>query len=234
MPFASGQIAALTFDCYGTLIDWESGILAALMPILRDHEQVPPERDVLERYAHHESDLEAGPYMSYRDVLRHTVRRVCGDFGVHLVEDRANVLVQSLPDWPPFPDTVAALRSLAALRPLVVVSNTDDDLFRSTAFTLRTDFTWIVTAQYCRTYKPSPRHFRVALALLGLQPAQVLHVAQSRFHDIRPAKALGVRTCWINRRGDRPGAGATPPPPPDSEPDIELPDLASLVRALGA
>lgn len=227
-PLDIASIRAFTFDCYGTLVNWERGILDALAPLARAAGVDADPQRLLESYARHESALEEGPYMPYRDVLRHAARRTLADFGVRAQESAADAFAHSLQDWPIFPDTIESLRTLARHAPLVITSNIDDDLFHATRFALHTDFAYVVTAQYCGSYKPNPRHFRVALALLGLAPGEVLHVAQSRYHDIAPARALGMRTCWINRRSGREGSGATPPPPPESTPDVECPDLATL------
>ncbi|MDX2131189.1 MAG: haloacid dehalogenase type II [Planctomycetota bacterium] len=225
-----GAIRAITFDCYGTLVDWEAGILRALKPLLAVRGAPLPDEDVLASYAAYEAAEESGEYTPYREVLRGVTARFAERCGFALEEKELEHLPASLARWPLFTDTRAALASLAARVPLVVCSNVDDDLFDATREALGVEFAYVVTASYCRSYKPDPRHFRVALALLGLPPASVLHVAQSRYHDIAPARALGMPTIRVNRPSRRGGVGVAPAHPPASEPDLEVPDLASVAR----
>jgi 2-haloacid dehalogenase len=222
----------LTFDCYGTLIDWERGILAALRPVLDRHGIAIADDAALELYGELESAAEAGPYRPYRELLA----TVMDGFGERLgfvpsAAERA-ALAASVGDWPPFPDTVEALRALADRFRLVILSNIDDDLFALSARHLGVAFAAIVTAQQVGSYKPDPRNFRALLARLDTAPDRVLHVAQSLFHDIAPANALGLTTVWVNRRHDRPGSGATPPAM--ARPDLVVPDLRTLAHLASA
>jgi 2-haloacid dehalogenase len=146
--------------------------------------------------------------------------------------DERAALAASVGDWPPFPDTVEALQALADRFQLVILSNIDDDLFALSARHLGVAFAAIVTAQQVGSYKPDPRNFRALLARLDTAPDRVLHVAQSLFHDIAPANALGLTTVWVNRRHDRPGSGATPPA--TARPDLEVPDLRTLAHHASA
>ena len=205
----------LTFDCYGTLIDWERGILAALRPILERHGEL-------------EAAAEGGPYQPYRAVLAAVVDGLGARLGFAPSPEERAAFAASVGDWPPFPDTVAALQALARRFRLVILSNVDDDLFAGSARQLGVDFAAVVTAQQVGSYKPDRRNFRFALARLGVPDEQVLHVAQSLFHDIVPAKELGLATVWVNRRHDRPGWGATPSA--TAQPDLEVPDLRTLAR----
>lgn len=223
------RFRVLTFDCYGTLIDWESGILAALRPLLAAHAQDLPDESILQTYASLEAEAERSPYRPYRDVLA----TVADGFGERLgftptPAERA-ALAASVPHWPPFPDTVAALQALARRFALIAVSNIDDNLFAASARRLQVPFTAAVTAEQAGSYKPAPRHFELALQRASVPKAQVLHVAQSLYHDIAPAQALGLATVWVNRRGGRPGFGATPPA--QARPDLQVPDLATLAAA---
>ncbi|MHB8644626.1 MAG: haloacid dehalogenase type II [Thermomicrobiales bacterium] len=222
------RVTYLTFDCYGTLIDWERGILTALLPVLDRHGIVESDDATLERFGELESAAEQPPYRPYRDVLA-TVMDGFGDrLGfVPTAADRG-ALAASVSDWPPFPDTVAALRALARRFRLVILSNIDDDLFAASARHLGVAFAAVITAQQVGSYKPDPRNFETLLTRLAVRPDQILHVAQSLFHDIAPANALGLTTVWVNRRHDRPGSGATPPA--TARPDLEVPDLATLAR----
>jgi 2-haloacid dehalogenase len=225
---AFDRFTYLTFDCYGTLIDWERGILDALRPLLARHGATLTDDQILELYGDLESAAEAGPYQPYRDVLA----AVVDGFGARLgftptAAERAS-LAASVGDWPAFPDTVDALQTLARRYRLAILSNVDDDLFTGSARRLGVDFAAVITAQQVGSYKPDRRNFRAALARLEAPPDRVLHVAQSLFHDIAPAKELGLTTVWVNRRHDRPGFGATPPA--TAQPDLEVPDLRTLAR----
>ena len=218
----------LTFDCYGTLIDWESGILGALQQVLGAHgrELSPPE--ILERFARFESTIQAGAYLTYREVLS----RVVDEFGRELgfvpgPEERAS-LPESVARWAPFDDTVDALRILAARYRLAVVSNVDDDLFAFSERRLGVVFDEVVTAQQVGRYKPDARNFELALERLGRPVGAILHVAQSLFHDVAPAKRLGLATVHVNRVSPYGGSGATMPV--SARPDLEVPDLATLAE----
>jgi 2-haloacid dehalogenase len=218
----------LSFDCYGTLIDWETGILAALRPVLDRHGVALSDEQALELYGERESAAERGPYRRYHDVLA----TVMDGFGERLgftpsAEERAS-LAASVGDWPPFPDTVEALRALARRFRLVILSNIDDDLFARSAQHLGLEFAAVITAEQVGSYKPNLRNFHTLLERLDIPPARLLHVAQSLFHDIAPANTLGLTTVWVNRRHDRPGSGATPPT--TARPDLEVPDLRTLAH----
>jgi 2-haloacid dehalogenase len=221
------RFEALSFDCYGTLVDWETGILDALRPILLRHGASCDDDRLLGLYAAAESEIEAGPYRTYREVLREVVRRVAA--GLSFLPSPADIdaLPASLPSWPVFPDTVTALQALSRRFRLAIASNIDDDLFEATRPRLQAEFALVTTAQQVRSYKPSPAHFKRTLEGLGLGREALLHVAQSLFHDIAPAKALGLTTVWVNRRSGRRGSGATPQA--EARPDLEVPDLRSLV-----
>ena len=220
----------LTFDCYGTLIDWERGILDAMRPILSAHDLAPGDEEILECYAELESEVEQGEYLPYREVLRRVMRGVGKRFGFEPSDDERDALPESLRNWPPFPDTVQSLKRLNARYQLAIISNVDDDLFAASARRLEVEFDWVVTAEQVRSYKPSPRNFEQAMATIGLPREKILHVAQSLYHDIRPARALGLTTVWVNRRKGKPGSGATAPA--EAEPHLEVPDLATLVSMI--
>ncbi len=224
--FDLGRFEALTFDCYGTLIDWEAGIVAAAGEILAAHDLVLAEEALLERYAVAEAAVEAGPYRRYREVLAASLDAVGRDLGLALPSTELDRFADSVGDWPPFPDSAVALAALRERFRLGVVTNCDDDLFARSNARLGRPFEVVVTAEQVGAYKPSDRPFEVALARIGLPAERVLHVAQSFYHDHVPAKRLGLATVWVNRRHDRPGWGATPPA--EAEPDLVVPDLASL------
>ncbi len=220
------NVATLTFDCYGTIIDWETGIADALTEVVR-RRGVEVDRDALLRsFATHEHVVEEDG-RRYRDVLAETLRRVARDFEFEASADECEAFGRSVADWPAFSDSVEALRRLAARFELVILSNVDDDLFAGSASRLPgVQFTHVVTAEQIGSYKPNPEHFHEGLRRIGRPLSQVVHVAQSLFHDHAPAKALGFTTVWINRRGDDGCDGATPAA--EAIPDLSLPDLRSL------
>lgn len=224
------RFRVLTFDCYGTLIDWESGILGALGPLLEAHGKSLAGDKLLELFGELEAEAEAGEYQSYRKILEGVARGVGERMGFETSEEEARALPESLKQWPPFPDTVAALRKLKSRYKLAIVSNTDDDLFAQTARLLEVPFDWVITAQQAGSYKPSHNNFRLALERIALPPDQVLHCGQSIYHDVIPARELGLATVWVNRRGAK-GGGATKAAQGQS--DLEVPDLKTLVEMAG-
>ncbi len=223
------RIEALTFDCYGTLIDWETGILAGLRPVLAAHGITPPDDELLAAYARAEAGAESGPYRRYREILARCLGKICRHYGVDAGEEAAAAFGASVGDWPAFPDSSAALAQLKTRFRLGVITNCDNDLFAASNRRLGVEFEWIVTAQSVGSYKPDPRNFEAAFGVLGLPRERILHVAQSLFHDHVPARRLGLATVWIDRRHDRPGFGATPPV--TVTPDATYPDMASFADA---
>jgi 2-haloacid dehalogenase len=217
---------ALTFDCYGTLIDWETGLLAALRPVLDAHDVRSSDEQLLERYARYETALEAGPYLSYRDVLAGSLRGLAHDLGFEPSDAELEAFSRSVGDWPAFPDSAAALARLRSRFRLGVITNCDDDLFALSNRRLEGDFECVITAQQARGYKPALRGFELAFERIDVPRERILHVAQSLFHDHVPAKRLGMTTVWINRRHGREGSGATPPA--DARPDLEVADMKTF------
>ena len=228
MPLNLADFDVLTFDCYGTLIDWESGILAAIRPILDSHGVEADDESVLQAFGRHESEIEAGPYKPYRQVLGEVLTAMLGHFGQAPTAEEVAGFGGSVADWPAFADSTAALASLHERFRLGVITNCDDDLFAASARRLEFEPDWVITAQQARRYKPNPRNFELAFERIGLPPKRILHVAQSLFHDHVPAKRLGLSTVWVDRRHDRPGSGATPPA--SATPDLVVPDMATLAR----
>lgn len=214
----------ITFDCYGTLIDWESGIAEAFdRAAARDGVRIPPDQAVA-AYSACEKVVEQWPgYRSYREVLREGAVRAAHMLGWRLSDFRGGFLADSLPSWRPFPDTNLALERLrAAGYRLGILSNVDDDLLEATRKQLSVPFDLIVTAQQVGAYKPSPRHFLAARESIG--SARWLHAAQSNYHDIVPANALSIPTAWINRHSRSPLTGGTP--------TMECSDLGALAAAV--
>jgi 2-haloacid dehalogenase len=224
-----GAVEALTFDCYGTLIDWEQGLLSALRPVVAAHALSATDDELLERYALLEAELESGAYQPYREVLLRVMDGFGRQLGFEPTADERQVLLASIRTWPPFPDTLAALRQLKTRFKLGVISNIDDDLCTSR---LGVDLDWLVTAQQAQAYKPSLKPFELALERLGLPVSRIVHVAQSLYHDHVPAHQLGLRTVWINRRAGQPGSGATPVA--RVTPDLEVPTLAALAELVAS
>ena len=222
------QFRCLTFDCYGTMMDWESGILAALQPIMRRHGKQVTDSQLLSMYADLESQAERGSYQPYRDVLRSVVAGIARKLGFTPTFDEIDSLPNSVDSWQPFPDTVAALRRLKTRYQLGVISNVDDDLFAATARVLEVPFDFVITAQQARSYKPSPNNFQLAFSTIGLPRDQILHVAQSLHHDHVPARQLGLKSVWVNR--PRRVVGASAVPPAEANPDLTVGDLRSLAN----
>ena len=223
---------ALTFDCYGTLIDWETGISAGLRAFLEPRGIRPSDDALLEAFAREEAALEAGPYLAYREVLARAARGVAAGFGVTPSAAELATFGGSVGDWPAFPDTADALRRLGGRFRLGVITNCDDDLFAASNARLGVTFDWVVTAQQVGSYKPDPANFACAFERIDVPRERILHVAQSLFHDHVPAQSLGFATAWIDRRSDKAGSGATPPA--EATPDVTAPDMRTFADlALG-
>ena len=229
MPLDPDQYDALTFDCYGTLIDWATGISIALQPILRAHDVEVDDDDLFRRSGPVEKDVEPGDYVQYREVLRRVARRIGTQFGFSPTNAEVERFADSVGDWPPFDDTNESLRRLSDEFRLAIVSNVDDGLFHATARHIHVDFDDVITAEQMETYKPRLDPFEAAFTRLGVPPNRLLHVAQSVYHDITPAGRLGVSCAWVQRYDKR-----FDPPAPQSEPALTVPDLRHLADALGA
>ena len=220
----------LTFDCYGTLIDWESGILESLRPVFANHHIELVADKALELYGGLEVEAERGDYIEYKAVLRQVLEGFGSRLGFVPTQTELQRFSESVKDWPAFPDSARALKLLKRKYKLAIISNIDDDLFAFSARRLQTAFDWVITAQQVKSYKPSMNNFLVAFERIGLPRGKLLHVAQSLFHDIVPARALGLSTVWVNRRNNKPGFGATPPA--QGEPDLEVPSLQALAEKI--
>ncbi|HYO43907.1 MAG TPA: haloacid dehalogenase type II [Candidatus Limnocylindrales bacterium] len=226
------RFQTLTFDCYGTLIDWEAGILAGLRAILGPPGIDADDDDLLERYALAEAATEAAGYLRYREVLARSADMVCRGLGVMPGPADLAGFGGSVVDWPAFPDSAAALARLHARFKLAVITNCDDDLFAASNRRLGVTFDHVITAEQVGSYKPDTRSFEVAFERIGGPRGQILHVAQSLFHDHVPAKRLGMTTVWVDRRRGRAGTGATPPA--EALPDLTVPSMAAFADiALG-
>jgi 2-haloacid dehalogenase len=221
------RFSLLSFDCYGTMIDWEAGIFSALRPILTAHNKRVNDVTLLKMYSELELEAEQGNYVSYGEVLQSVVRGFGERLGFDPSEAEMRSLAESLLGWEPFPDTVAALRELKTRYKLAVISNVDDDLFAGTAPKLGVKFDHVITAQQALCYKPCKKIFQIAKAKFGLTAEKWLHVGQSIYHDVIPAQAMGIAAVWVNRASPREGAGATKAAA--GKPDLEVASLKDLV-----
>jgi 2-haloacid dehalogenase len=219
----------LTFDCYGTLINWEDGILRCLRRIVTEHGQQIDDATILQLYGDFEASAEQGEYRSYREVLNSVVRQFGKQFGFAPSEEQVRSLADSLKEWTPWPDTVEALRLLESRFRLAIISNVDDDLFAATRSQLKVEFSQIVTAQQAQAYKPSVKIFELALSRIGVPVHRILHVGQSLYHDVVPAQSLGLATVWVNRPSARKGVGAVKAA--EAQPDLQVISLAALAAA---
>jgi 2-haloalkanoic acid dehalogenase type II len=229
---------ALSFDCYGTLIDWETGIAAVLRPWADANGLDATDEQLLTAFATHEARAEAEhPTDLYPQILARSMRALGTELGVPVDDREAEALAGSVPDWPAFPDSAGALQRLAWRYKLIILSNVDRRSFAGSNERLGVTFTSILTAQDIGSYKPSSRNFDALIAeaaRLGVGRGKLLHVAQSLFHDHVPARRAGLPTVWINRRHDNAGWGATPAPPADVSPDWTFTSMAALADAVDA
>jgi 2-haloacid dehalogenase len=227
---------ALSFDCYGTLIDWESGIAAVLAPWARDQGLDVSDEDLLRAYADNEAAVEREtPTALYPDVLAAAFRRTGDVLGRPVSDQWAQRLGGSVPGWPAFPDSSDALARLADHYQLIILSNVHRAGFAGSNRRLRGDFAAVITAEDVGAYKPAENHFRAldaTLVDLGLARGGLLHVAQSLFHDHVPAQRNGLPSVWINRRHDRPGWGATPEPTEQWTYNLEFTSMAAFADAV--
>jgi 2-haloacid dehalogenase len=227
---------ALSFDCYGTLIDWEAGIAAVLGPWAREQGLDLGDEELLLAYADNEAAVEEEmPSALYPEVLATAFRRTGEKLGAPVSDEWAQRLGDSVPDWPAFPDSADALARLRRHYQLIIVSNVHRAGFAGSNQRLRGDFAAIITAEDVGAYKPAEDHFRAldaALPGLGLDRTELLHVAQSLFHDHVPAKREGLPSAWINRRHNRPGWGATPEPDQNFSYELEFKSMGDFADAV--
>jgi 2-haloacid dehalogenase len=220
----------ITFDCYGTLINWEAGILGCIHRILAAHGKDTDDATILRLYGDFEARAEQGEYRRYREVLQSVVRQFGEQFGFSPTESETQSLPESLPHWKPWADTVSTLRELQKHFRLAIISNVDDDLFVGTRAQLGVTFDQIVTAQQAGAYKPSLKIFELALTRIGVPAHRILHVGQSIYHDVLPARSLGLATVWVNRPSPRAGVGAVKAA--DGRPDLQVSSLVELASAV--
>ena len=221
------RVRCLSFDCYGTIVDWETGILDALRPVFSRHGVGMDDDEALRGFAEAEAVAEAGPFRRYREVLRDVLLALGDRFGFVPDEAELGAFPASVGAWPPFSDSAAALRELGARYRLIVLSNVDEDLFAVTARALGVRFDAVFTAERIGAYKPSRRNFEYLIEHAGVAREDILHCAQSLYHDIAPARRAGLATVWVNRQTGR-QASATPSA--DATPDATVESLAELVE----
>ncbi len=226
----------LTFDCYGTLIDWEGGIFNALAPLVAKAHHGKTRDQVLENYAQHEAaQEEETPDMLYPQILANVYKRLAKEWGVEVTTAEANIFGASVPDWPEFADSVEALTYLKQHYRLVILSNVDRLSFRASNARLKVEFDAIYPAQDIGSYKPSLNNFEYMVQHLqsdfGLSPKEVLHTAQSLFHDHAPANQMGLASAWIDRRHATEGWGATMPPPGTPRYDFRFESMIDMAKA---
>ena len=220
----------VSFDCYGTLVDWETGISTAVADVLKPHGVVCSRAEILRLFSEVEPRVQgSGEYLEYRIVLRRVVEGMGAELGVRFAEPDLGCLADTLPHWPVFPDVAEALTALKACYKMAVISNVDDDLFAGTAQALSVDFDAVVTSQQARSYKPDLRNFHLARERMGVEKERWLHVAESLYHDVAPANRLGVKSVWVDRADRGGGTRRT-----DAVPDLVVHDLSELARALCA
>lgn len=229
---------ALSFDCYGTLIDWEAGLRAELEKIAALSTDQPDVDVLLETYAACEAETErANPSLLYPDVIARSVVATGAIHGIEVPDVLATEIGLSVPAWPAFSDSADALARLQRHYKLIILSNVNRASFAGSNERLGVTFDAIVTAEDIGSYKPNTRNFEALLARthdMGIEPGKLLHVAQSLFHDHVPAQAAGLPTVWIDRRHAQDGFGATPPPPSPVEPTWTFPSMAAFADAVDA
>ncbi len=221
----NGRFEWVSFDCYGTLVDWETGISGAVGGVLESRGVRMSRGEILRLFAEVEPRVQQGSegYLRYREVLRRVMGLMGSEMEVELSESELGSLADTLPDWPVFPDAVGALKALKERYRLAVISNVDDDLFVRTAEGLGVEFDAVVTAEQVGSYKPAMRNFEVAMEQMGVEKERWLHVAESLYHDIGPANRLGIASVWVNR-GDRGGGTRRT----EAVPDLVVADLGEL------
>jgi 2-haloacid dehalogenase len=217
----------LSFDCYGTLIDWETGILVYLRSLLQGKGCTVSDAQILALYSEFEPQEQAGQYRSYREVQAGVVRDFARELHFEVSDNEADGLAESIRDWKPFADTIVGLMQLHSRYKLAVLSNIDDDLFAHTAPLLQVPFNAVVTAQQLHSYKPSLNNFEALLRRIAIPRGRLLHVAESLYHDVAPAHSLGIATVWVNRREGKTAAASKLA---DVMPDLEVSDIGKLAE----
>jgi 2-haloalkanoic acid dehalogenase type II len=225
----------LSFDCYGTLIDWETGITNGLRPLVTRSSKELQRDEVLQSYSHHEAAVEEEtPAMPYPEVLKTVYNRLARDWNIETRKGEAEAFGSSIQTWPAFADSPSALQYLKKHYKLVILSNVDRESFKASNAKLQVDFDYIFTAQDIGSYKPNPRNFEYLIEKLGkagYEKTSILHTAQSLFHDHLPANRFGLASAWIDRRHEQEGFGATPAPAALPHYDFRFTSLGEMAEA---
>jgi 2-haloacid dehalogenase len=218
------QFDLITFDCYGTLIDWERGMKSALDKLVKKKNLLIDIESLPQRYIEIELAIEKEGYRKYREVLALGVRKLFEEKGIELTIDEERIFSDTITRWPPFEETTEVLTKLKGKYRLAILSNIDEDLIRHSIKLIGVEFDGVITAEQVKSYKPSPGHWERMMEVFKLSKEKILHVAASYVHDIVPAKELGFKTAWINRKGEKPKGSI--------KPDFELRDLRPLINLL--
>lgn len=230
------DFTVLTLDCYGTLIDWETGIFEALLPLVTKTQTAMSRDQVLQIFAENEFGQQTEtPAMPYPQLLSVVFRRLAKGWGIPVTNEEANTFGASVPDWPEFSDSVSALQYLRRHYKLIILSNVDRISFRASNARLQVAFDAVYTAQDIESYKPNPRNFEYLLRRLredfGVEKSSVLHTAQSLSHDHAPANQIGLASAWIDRRQNETGWGATKAPARMPKFNFKFASMAALAHA---
>ena len=218
----------ISFDCYGTLVDWETGISDAVTGIFARHGVRRTRNEILAMFSGAEPRVQSsGEFLEYRRVLRDVMEIMAWEASVRLPQAEAVYLPDSLPGWPVFPDATQALQDMQSRYKLAIISNVDDDLFAETAANMVISFDAVISSEQAGSYKPNPRNFHLARERMGVENSNWLHVAESLYHDIGPANLLGIDSVWVNRPDRGGGSRRT-----DAVPSLEVPDIAALARMM--
>lgn len=212
--------SAISFDCYGTLVDWESGISTFLTQRCKEKGVMADVAEVLRAREEVEFNLIQGDYKSYKEILGLSLKEAFYRFSIPYSDGDGEQLAESVSKWPVFADTRAALERLAEKSKLVIISNIDNDIIKKTLLNIGVNFNLVVTAQDARAYKPSTKPFELVVRKLGCKPKEILHVSSGFRYDIPPAHKLGLRTAWVNRKHEKKPAGPRT--------DFEFGNLAQL------
>jgi 2-haloacid dehalogenase len=223
----------MTFDCYGTLIDWETGIVKLIKPLLKQKGIEITSEEILRLYSELESNAEKGDFVDYKTILRKVTADLFSKLKIEPTKDEKEILINGFRRFEPFPDTIAALERLGKKFDLGIISNVDKDIFNYTVKKLSIDIHNIFTSESVKSYKPSLEVFRFALKKMNAKMDEVIHVAQSIYHDITPANKMGITTVLVNRSKMRGGFGAVPKVEPTFSADFVVKDLKTLVNLLG-
>lgn len=219
------EFSLLTFDCYGTLIDWERGIKNALEGLVKKHNLDLDIKSLTERYVKVELEIEQKGYRKYKEILTLGVRRIFEEKDIKLDSQEAGIFADTIRKWPPFEETSEVLKILKKEFKLAILSNIDDDLIQHSIRLIGVEFDGVITAEQVRSYKPSHGHWKKMIDQFRLPKENILHVAASHVHDIIPAKKLGFKTAWINRKNEKARGNI--------KPDFEFRNLRPLLRLLG-